>query len=237
MTERPGLDAEATAGPCRRGRRRHAPGLPAQRGRPDRLRRGVPAPARTAPAAHALAGPRRAQGRSPERQARPVGRVRGLSRLRARRRPAPARLERLRPPRAALREALRRGGGRHGDAPHRRLGVDGDAGTREKLLFAKRAAAALGYIGLASEDRVAVSALVGADGAPAGGPARQRPGLPAAGRPVRHRAGRRARPISWPPPATPRPSSTAAASWSSSPTCSTRPPTGSSASSPRPAPS
>ncbi len=34
-------------------------------------------------------------------------------------------------------------------------------GTPEKLLFAKRAAAALGYIGLASEDRVAVSALGG----------------------------------------------------------------------------
>lgn len=35
------------------------------------------------------------------------------------------------------------------------------AGRPEKLLFAKRAAAALGYIGLASEDRVAVSALGG----------------------------------------------------------------------------
>jgi uncharacterized protein (DUF58 family) len=35
------------------------------------------------------------------------------------------------------------------------------AGTPSKLLFAKRAAAALGYIGLASEDRVAVSALGG----------------------------------------------------------------------------
>ena len=35
------------------------------------------------------------------------------------------------------------------------------AGHPQKLLFAKRAAAALGYIGLASEDRVAVSALSG----------------------------------------------------------------------------
>ena len=35
------------------------------------------------------------------------------------------------------------------------------AGTPSKLLFAKRAAAALGYIGLASEDRVAVTALSG----------------------------------------------------------------------------
>ncbi len=34
-------------------------------------------------------------------------------------------------------------------------------GSPEKLLFAKRAAAALGYIGLASEDRVAVSVLAG----------------------------------------------------------------------------
>jgi uncharacterized protein (DUF58 family) len=34
-------------------------------------------------------------------------------------------------------------------------------GRPEKLLFAKRAAAALGYIGLASEDRIAVSALGG----------------------------------------------------------------------------
>jgi uncharacterized protein (DUF58 family) len=35
------------------------------------------------------------------------------------------------------------------------------SGRPEKLLFAKRAAAALGYIGLASEDRVAVSSLGG----------------------------------------------------------------------------
>ena len=35
------------------------------------------------------------------------------------------------------------------------------SGTPAKLLFAKRAAAALGYIGLASEDRVAVSVLSG----------------------------------------------------------------------------
>jgi uncharacterized protein (DUF58 family) len=38
------------------------------------------------------------------------------------------------------------------------------AGTPPKLLFAKRAAAALGYIGLASEDRVAVTALVARQG-------------------------------------------------------------------------
>src|SRR6185436_18163819 len=35
------------------------------------------------------------------------------------------------------------------------------SGHPEKLLFAKRAAAALGYIGLASEDRIAVTALTG----------------------------------------------------------------------------
>ena len=112
-------------------------------------------------AAHALAGPRRAEGRPAERQARPVGRVRRLPRLRPRRRPAPARLERLRPPREALRQALRRGGGRHGHAPPRRVGVDGERARPRSSLFAKRAAAALGYIGLASEDRVAVSALAG----------------------------------------------------------------------------
>jgi uncharacterized protein (DUF58 family) len=38
------------------------------------------------------------------------------------------------------------------------------AGTPAKLLFAKRAAAALGYMGLASEDRVAVTALAGRAG-------------------------------------------------------------------------
>ena len=121
----------------------------------------LPPPARAPAAADALAGPRRAQGRPAERQARPVGRVRRLPRLRARRRPAPARLERLRPARAAVRQALRRGGGRHGHAPDRRVGLDGGRARPPSSLFAKRAAAALGYIGLASEDRVAVSALSG----------------------------------------------------------------------------
>ena len=81
----------------------------------------LPAPARAPAAADAVAGPRRAQGRPAERQARPVGRVRRLPRLHPRRRPAPARLERLRPAREAVREAVRRGGGRHDHAPHRRL--------------------------------------------------------------------------------------------------------------------
>jgi len=48
-------------------------------------------------------------------------------------------------------------------------------GNPSKLLFAKRAAAALGYIGLASEDRVAVSALTGRM-------ARRRPALRGSGR-------------------------------------------------------
>ena len=48
-------------------------------------------------------------------------------------------------------------------------------GLPEKLLFAKRAAAALGYIGLASEDRVAVSVLGGRT-------ARRQPALRGSGR-------------------------------------------------------
>ncbi|MFL5777867.1 MAG: DUF58 domain-containing protein [Chloroflexota bacterium] len=49
------------------------------------------------------------------------------------------------------------------------------SGRPEKLLFAKRVAAALGYIGLASEDRVSVSALTGRL-------ARRRPSLRGSGR-------------------------------------------------------
>jgi uncharacterized protein (DUF58 family) len=49
------------------------------------------------------------------------------------------------------------------------------AGRPQKLLFAKRAAAALGYIGLASEDRVVVSAL-------SGRMARRQPALRGSGR-------------------------------------------------------
>src|SRR5215212_7545832 len=57
--------------------------------------------------------------------------------------------------------------------------IDGSSsmasGRPEKLLFAKRAAAALGYIGLASEDRVAVSVLDGRT-------ARRHPSLRGSGR-------------------------------------------------------
>ena len=64
-------------------------------------------------------------------------------------------------------------------------------GRPEKLLFAKRAAAALGYIGLAVEDRV-VDGAHRADGAPPERPARVRARLPAAGEPVLDPARRRA---------------------------------------------
>ena len=49
------------------------------------------------------------------------------------------------------------------------------AGRPPKLLFAKRAAAALGYIGLASEDRIAVSVIAGRTG-------RRKPSLRGSGR-------------------------------------------------------
>ena len=127
---RGGRQAGATARRADRARRRHQ-GVPAQRPRPDRLRRGLPAPARAPRRAHEAAGAGRAQGRPAERQARPVGGVRRLPRVRAGRRPAPARLERLRPPREAVRQAVRRGGGRHDHVPPRRQPVDGLRATRE----------------------------------------------------------------------------------------------------------
>ena len=65
-------------------------------------------------------------------------------------------------------------------------------GDPPKLLFAKRAAAALGYIGLASEDRVAVTALAARAGTTAGRAARLRARLPAARGALRDR--RRGRP-------------------------------------------
>ena len=174
----------------------------------------LPSAARAAAAAHEVAGPRRAEGRPAQRQARPVGRVRGLPRLHPRRRPAPARLERLRPPRAAVREALRRGGGRH-----RHFLLDASAsmapGDPAKLLFAKRAAAALGYIGLASRgpgrgqravrtDRAGVRSRCAARAASSG----SSPTSPRSSRPT-------ARPTCSPRHDTPRRSSTAAASSSS----------------------
>ena len=79
--------------------------------------------------------------------------------------------------------------------------------------------------------------VVRSDGEAADRDARLGPGLPAARRPVGHRSRPKARRTSWSRPAMPAPSSTAAGSWSCSPTCSTRTPTRSSASWPRPAPS
>ena len=168
MTERTSLDAGASqpvdTSPAADGR--DAPGLPAQRGRPDRLRRGVPAPARAAAAADALAGPGRAEGRPAQRQARPVGRFADYREythgddLRQLDWNVYARLERLFVKLFIEEEDVTV-----------TLLVDASAsmatGRPSKLVFAKRAAAALGYIGLASEDRVAVSALAGR--APAGG--------------------------------------------------------------------
>ena len=116
--------------------RRRPPCLPAVRRRSHRLRRGLPAPPRAARRARPATGPGRPQGRAAEREARPVGGVRRLPRLQPGRRPAPARLERLRAPGEALRQALHRGGGPDGHLPGRRLGLDGprhprQAGLRE----------------------------------------------------------------------------------------------------------
>ena len=85
------------------------------------------------------------------------------------------------------------------------------AGRPPKLLFAKRAAAALGYIGLASEDRVTVSALSGRDLEATGGDARLGPGLPPAVRPVGRSSRPTGRPTCSSPPGTPPRNSTARA--------------------------
>ena len=180
--------------------------------RPDRLRRGVPAPARAPAAAHALAGPGRAQGRPAERQARPVRRVRRLPRLRPRRRPPPARLERLRPPREAVRQAVRRGGGRHDHVPRRRVRVDGDRAPGEApVREARRGGARVHRAGVRGPGRGQRARRAAVPGA--------RAALRGSGRvfrllaePVGDRARRRARPTSSRPPATPPPSSAAGAS-------------------------
>ena len=83
------------------------------------------------------------------------------------------------------------------------------SGPPDKLLFAKRAAAALGYIGLASEDRVAVTRWPGRTARRRAGAARHRARVPGAGRPVGDRSrGRPDRPRRRRPPrrrAAPRP--------------------------------
>ena len=62
-----------------------------------------------------------------------------------------------------------------------------NTGTPAKLLFAKRAAAALGYIGLASEDRVRGHASRRSIGSASGGPPRLRTRVPVARGPLGHR--------------------------------------------------
>ena len=95
-------------------------------------------------------------------------------------------------------------------------------GQPEKLLFAKRAAAALGYIGLAAEDRVVVASLSGRT-------ARRQVALRGSGRVFRllgdavgDPAGGGRRPTSRPPRATPRRCCRVGAWWCCSPTSSTR---------------
>ena len=87
--------------------------------------------------------------------------------------------------------------------------VDGSAsmahGTPDKLVFAKRAAAALGYIALAAEDRVVLASLARPDGAATGSPARLGARVPAPRRALGDPAGRRRRPTSSPPAGTPWP--------------------------------
>ena len=138
-----------------------------------------------------LAGPRRPEGRPAERQARPVGRVRRLPRLHAW---ATTCASSTGTSTRASRRLFVKLFVEEEDVTVTLL-VDASAsmaaGRPAKLLFAKRAAAALGYIGLASEDRVARQRPVRAGRPAPAGDARLRPRLPAAGRPVRDRAGRR----------------------------------------------
>ena len=108
-------------------------------------------------------------------------------------------------------------------------------GHPPKLLFAKRAAAALGYIGLACEDRVARQRPRRPDGRRRRRAARLRPRVPAARRPLGDRGrGRPDRPRRRRPPRR-RPAPRPRRDRPARPTCSIRPPTRSSASSRRPA--
>ena len=108
-------------------------------------------------------------------------------------------------------------------------------GRPEKLLFAKRAAAALGYIALAGEDRVVLSGADRPDRAAPDAACAARAASSGSSATCRRSSPPRARPTSSRPHATPAPCCPAGASSCSSPTCSTRAPTASSASSPRPA--
>ena len=157
-------------------------------------------------------GPGRAEGRPAERQARPVRRVRRLSRLRPRRRPPPARLERPRPAREAVRQALHRGGGRHDHDPPRRLGLDGDAAGRTSSSSRSGPRPRSATSGSRRRTRSRSASLGGRVGPAADGPARLRPRLPAARRAVGDPAAPTARPTWSRPPATPPPSCPGAAS-------------------------
>ena len=200
--ERPTTDAGSSAGPARPSG--GASRVPAVRRRPDRLRRGVPAPPRAPRGPRPAAGPGRPQGRPAQRQARPVRGVRRLPRLQPGRRPAPARLERLRPPREALRQALHRGGGPDGHLPRRRLGLDGprDAG-QARLRQACGRGPRLHRPGRRGSRRAGVAGRAGRP--PAGRAARLRAGVPPPRRALRDPPGRRRSPTSWPPAGTPWP--------------------------------
>ena len=214
-----------TAGPVTPARPGGVKAFLPERARSDRLRRGVPAPAGAARRAHEAARPGRAQGRPAEREARPVGRVRRLPRLHAGRRPAPARLERLRAAREAVREAVHRGGGRHDHLPRRRQPVDGVRAAREAAVREARRRRARLHRPRVARTGSSSAALHRADRAPAGRPPRLGAGVPAAGQPVGRSSRPRARPTSSLARATPRRCCRAAGSWSCSPTCSTRAPT------------
>ena len=188
----------------------------------------------TPPAAPSLPRPGRPQGRSAERQARSVGRVRRLPRLLPRRRPAPARLERPRPAREAVRQALRRGGGRDHHASCSTPSASMAAGRPAKLDVREAGR---------SGTRLHRPGIRGPDPSPAstGRTARRQRGLRGSGRVFRLSAAcpasrpPTARRISSPRPGTPRPQLTRTGrGHPAAPTSSTQARTGSSASSPRP---
>ena len=116
----------------------------------------------------------------------------------------------LRPARAALRQALRRGGGRHGHAPRRRQRVDGRRPSREApVRQAGGRRARLHRARVRGQGRGLRARRTG--GPPAGRPARLRAGLPAAHRAERRSRSPTARRTSSRRPATRRPSSAAGA--------------------------
>ena len=131
----------------------------------------------------ALARSGRPEGRPAERQAGPERRIRRLSRLHARRRPAATRLERLRPPREALRQAIRRGRGRDDHDPPRHIGVHGDGPAGETCLREARGGGARVHRpGIRGSGRGQCAGRPGEP--PPDAASRLRTGLPAAIQPV-----------------------------------------------------